>query len=258
MPPKTFAKDGERKIEMGIILCKKHGKQGFSEVCGHIDTEYKQDICNKHRVFGLAEMFEMLVCNECWKHHNLDRFQTFSEMTENEFFDLEEERANQIVKEWSDVYNNVNRRGWCLQCVAEIKVKQARKNGEPDPFRVFEKTLTQLDQEKLDELERNLIANFEFQKSIYWETSYQSRPAISVRAGAYNYPLNIQIYYVISENEQDSIINFVSKFLSQTELNQAKIIFVESENWIATENQFGLFNYQRGEENILREVNLNC
>ena len=243
---------------MGLILCKKHGKQGFYEVCGHIDAEYKQDIYRKHRNFCIGELLGILVCEKCWEKHSLDRFQLYLDMSFDEFLNLDNEKADLIGEEWDEVYCAVGRQGWCIECVAEIIVRQARKNGEPDPFPIYEKTFTQLYQERVDELKKSLTDNFLFQKSIYWESYFQNCPAIFLQSGSFTRPLTIQIYYVTSEIEQNPIIKFIDKFLSQTELNQAKIVFLESENWIRTDNSTGTVSFHRGEEKVLKTVFLNC
>ena len=243
---------------MGIILCQKHGRQGFYLYCEHIDAEFKQDIYHKYRDFALSELPGIIVCDKCWTAHNLDRFQKFIEMPLDEFLDLDDEITKPVEVEWDKIYNSVNPSPWCGECVAEVMVQDARRKNEPPLFQAFESTLTQKQKETVDELEQKLKDNFIFQKSVVWETRFQDRASVFVSAGAYSYPLTIQIYYKTDENEQNKIVQFVDDFLQKTKLNQAKIEFWEAENWIATENRFGLHNYHRGEEKLLREVYLNC
>jgi hypothetical protein len=243
---------------MGIISCKKHGLQGFEEVCEHIDAEYKSVFFRKHNDFSLAELYGIYVCDECWAKHNLDRFQPFSTITSDEFLDMDEEKADSIEQSWSEIYNAVNRKMWCCQCIAEIEIKYARNNGKSDPFPVYEKTLTQLHQEEIDEIENSLIANFEFQKSVSPHNYDQNDLAVFFNAGAYTCPLTIQIYYILSKEKQERIIEFLNNALNRTELNQAKIIFLEAENWIETKNEHIIRSVHRGEEIILRDLSLNC
>jgi hypothetical protein len=243
---------------MALIRCKKHGLQGFSEVCVDIDTEYNQDIYREHRDFCIGELYGILVCEECWNKHNLDRFQTYLKMSFDDFLDLDEEEAKPIEEEWDKVYQTVNRKGWCIQCVAEIRVKQARKKGEPEPFPTYERTLTQLQQEKIDELKASLLTNFKFQNSVDVKIYRQEHSAVFLQAGSFTSPLTIKIYYVFSEKEQSLILDFVNELLSKTESNQAKIMFLESENWIKTEHPSGTISHFKGEEKILKEVYLNC
>jgi hypothetical protein len=243
---------------VGIIRCDKHGNQGFNEVCIHIHDEYKQNIYREYFYFRLGAFLGTLVCDECWKTHNLDNFQKFSEMSADEFLDLDEGKAKPIEDKWEKVYNSIDRHVWCIECVKEVQIKQARRNNEPDPFCVFERTLTQKQKETIESLENHLIDNFKFEKSVYWESQNKDRPAVSVMAGAYSNPLTIKIYYYIDENEQNKIVDFVAGFLQNIEFNQARLEFWEAESWIATENQFGLYGYHRGGEKLLREVYLNC
>jgi ribosomal protein S17E len=245
---------------MGIILCKRHGKQGFEQVCKHIDADLKAEVCLKSK--RLDFWGNILVCDECWKNYEIEKFEEHPELKGKDYFDIDDEfdENSYIFQEYCKVYDKLNENmgGWCLQCMAEIKIKNARRNNKPDPFRVFEKTLTHAQKDVVEKLEEELTGKFQFQKSVVWETQFQNRPAVFIQAGAFSYPLTIKIYYVIDECKQDKIIHFVEKFLQQTELSQAKIEFWEAENWIATENQFGLYNYRRGEEKLLREEMLNC
>lgn len=242
---------------MGIILCKKHGRQGFKEVCEHIHQEYKNDIYYKNRKFELGELYFIEVCEDCWQKHNLDKFRHFAEVPFDELLDMDEEKANLMEDEWTKIYNSINRRGLCIQCIAEVKVKQARRNNEPLPFPVFEKTLTENQRELVEELEKNLLETFHFQKSARCITHYENFPAVFVRTGGFTYPLSIKIYYILAEQEQNEIIEFVKTFLQQTDLNQAKIQFWEAESWIKNKTELG-FSYHQGEEKLLREVYLNC
>lgn len=109
---------------MGIMLCKKHGRQGFSEVCGHIDAEYRQGIYREHREFCIGEFYGILICEECWKRVDVDKFQPYLEMSQDEFLDLDDEEVKPIEDEWSEIYNSVSRQIWCLKCISEITTKK--------------------------------------------------------------------------------------------------------------------------------------
>jgi len=245
---------------MGITYCKKHGRQGFDQVCEHIDAKFKEGIFSleTHRL-NFWEI--ILVCDNCWRDYDIEKFENHPELKGKSFFDIDDEfdENSSIYKEYGNVQQklNENLRGWCLQCIKEVEVKTTRRKGKVEPFPVFEKTLTVTQQETVDRLFEELIKNFQFQNSVYWKAQFQNRPAVSVSAGAFTYPLTITIYYVISEGEQNQIIEFVKNFLLQTEFNQIKIIFYEAEIWASEKNQFGLLNWHRGEESILREVHLN-
>ena len=244
---------------MCITICKKHGRQGFDQVCEHIDAKFKDEIYPKmHRL----EFWGMiLVCDDCWGNYDINKFENNPEIKGKNYFDIDSEldENSRVFKEYVEFQQALNKNlfGWCLQCIKVIKVKTARRKGEADPFPTFEKTLTVVQQEIVNKLYEKLMKNFQFQNSVYWKPQLQDRPAISVSAGAFTYPLTITIYYVVSENEQNRIIEFVKKFLSRIEFNQGKIIFFETENWTSEKNQFGLLNWYRGEEKILREVHLN-
>lgn len=109
---------------MGLMRCEKHGLQGFSEVCGHIDAEYKQGIYREHNDFCIGELLGILICEECWKRVDLNVFQPYLEMSQDEFIDLNDEEAKPIEDKWSEIYNSVGRQVWCLKCVSEITSKK--------------------------------------------------------------------------------------------------------------------------------------
>lgn len=241
------------------MICEKHGRQGFEQVCEHIDAEFKQEIYPETHRLNFWEI--ILVCNECWENYEIEKFESHPELKGKSYFDIDDEldEDSPIFKKYVEVQEKLNKnlKGWCIQCIKEVKVKTWRREGKLDPFPVFERTLTEAQNETVIELEKNLVENFQFQNSLFWKTQFQDRPAISIRAGAFTYPLTVTIYYVVSEKEQNQIVKFVEGFLRQTELNQCRILFYEAENWTSEKNQFDLLNWHRGEEKILREVRLN-
>ena len=59
--------------------------------------------------------------------------------------------------------------------------------------------------------------------------------------------------------DQDQVIALVSRFLRGQKLNQARVQFYEAEMWEKWTNlDIGSSGAKRGEENLLREVLLNC
>jgi hypothetical protein len=252
---------------MGIIVCEKHGDQGFYEVCGHIDEEYKRNIYHKYRRFNLSVLGGPLVCDECWRIYNLDRFQDFSKMTEEKFFDLDEGMAKQFEDEWDKVYNLIDRRCWCVQCVAEIQVRQERKNNEPDPFRVFENTLTSNHQNEVKKIENRLIDELGIQKYSFSYEHFETpdcsskhidSPALFVNFGAFTYPMTISIHAVISEMQQNKIIEQINKTFESVACNQVKIEFYAEDIWTASKACDKTIHYKSSRGSLLKEVYLNC
>ena len=243
---------------MGVVICRKHGQQGFDEVCEHIDDEYKKGIYQEHNEFWQSEMYCMLVCDECWRFYDLDRFREMSKMPLDEFLDLDDEKIKPVEDEWREIYDSVNPRLWCVQCVAEIQVKQARRNNESDPFPVYDKTLMANQKRMIGRLKRRLSRKLRFRKPKFKRNFYYYGNTLFISPGACTYPLTIKIYYVISPNEQNKFIKFIEKILKSTKLNQAKIIFYEKENWENIKDENGVTGGVARREKILNEVYLNC
>jgi len=60
-------------------------------------------------------------------------------------------------------------------------------------------------------------------------------------------------------SEQDFITSLIENFIAASELNQAKVIFLEAEVWTPWSNPaIGASSYSRGKEILLRETLLNC
>ena len=207
---------------MGITICKKHGRQGFDQICEHIETKFKEGIYPEAYRLKFWEI--ILICEVCWKNYDIEKFESHPELKGKSYFDIDDEfdENSPIFKEYVEVQQRLNKnlRGWCLQCISEVKVKTARRRGENDPFLVFENTLTVIQQEIVNKLYEELTEKFQFQDSIYWKSQFQNRPAISINTGAFTYPLTITIYYIVSDDEQNQIIEFIKNFLLQTEFNQ--------------------------------------
>jgi len=236
---------------MTLVQCNKHGLSGLVETCKHVDEELNKGIIrefNEIKLWGY-----MLVCDTCWKQHDLESFEKHPEIIGKDMFDIEEE--NPTIDEYFQIYDKIQRVVWCSECLAQIKVKQARNNGEGAPFPVYERTLNSNNGEEIEKLHNLLTENFYFKESIVKNDSF----AVFVLAGGYTHPLTIKIYYVSSEIEQKRITQFVDDLFRKKELNQVKIKFLEAEIWTTWSNhEAGISGGKRGKEKLLKEVLLNC
>jgi hypothetical protein len=129
--------------------------------------------------------------------------------------------------------------------------------GRPDPYRVYERTLTENHREILNELEAHLISRFEFQFSAV--NPAKRERAVFVRGGDYRQPLTVTTYYVTTAEEQDFIVLLLTDFLAKFELNQAKVAFFAAEVWTTWFNpEKRTSGGRRGKEKLLRETFINC
>jgi hypothetical protein len=236
---------------MGLYLCKKHGRAGIVEACPHAaDTISEGHYGQFHRIefFGT-----LLVCQECLRNYDLANFKGLPSYFASELPDYDD-----AVEAFTEIYERLEgRRVFCSECVAAAEVTQARREGRPDPYPVYERTLTENHREILNELEAHLIDRVEFQFSKV--NHAERRKAVFVHGGNYRQPVTVTIYYVTTTDDQDFIVLLVANFLAKFELNQAKAVFFAEEVWITWSNpEKGTSGGRRGEEKLLRETFINC
>jgi hypothetical protein len=164
----------------------------------------------------------------------------------------------ELTDAYQEIYERLEgRHVRCVECVAAAQVCQARKEGRPDPFPVYERTLTYNHREVLGQLEGYLVRNFKFQRSTIGPD--KRKPAVFVQAGDYRQPMTVKAYYVTKAQDQDRIASLVTNFLRGVELNQCKMLFLEAEVWHTWSNpEKGVSGGYRGEEKPLREIYVNC
>jgi len=236
---------------MGICMCEKHGRSGIVAACAHVAASIDTGTLSE---FHVIDVFgRLLVCSDCLKAHGLDVFVDHPGIVGKQIHERDEE----VMEASLATYERVEpRKAYCSNCVAEVEMRQARSEGRPHRLPVCERTLTSLHQDAIDRLKQLLLDQFAFQPSMV-------RPderALEVYAGSYGYhPLLVKTYYVVVAEDQDRIVDCVSAFLRDQELNQAKIEFWEAEVWPprGPPNSPEIRRGARGRETLLRTVNVN-
>ena len=111
------------KIAMTLFLCKKHGTQGFIEVCEHINAELCSEIFHEHK--NLTFWSNVYACNTCWQDFEIDKFENHPELKGKEYPDVDDEFDENGLpfQGYVEIYNQLNRFAWCVKCVTEIKAK---------------------------------------------------------------------------------------------------------------------------------------
>jgi hypothetical protein len=195
---------------MGVCRCTEHGRQEIVEACAHVAAAL-----NEGCVIPRQRLLEVEVCAACVRELDLLRFS-------------EEQFPN-----WSDAasecYSIVNASSgtFCHQCVAAVELRFARSLGLPDPFPVYEKTVTYQQREIKNLLLATLKAQFTFRQSLVDPRHL----ALEVQCGALTYPLSVTIYYVTDRAVQDAILSRVDNVLSASRLPQYRAAFYASEDW---------------------------
>ncbi|MEM6963732.1 MAG: hypothetical protein AAF573_03135, partial [Bacteroidota bacterium] len=104
---------------MGKIICKIHGRQGFWEMCVHAWGEFQS---NKYPVLKELPGYQVKICKDCFERYNVGEIQM---MTFNEFLDLPKEEYNKYDKILAPIYDQLERRSMCIQCIKKVELVDA-------------------------------------------------------------------------------------------------------------------------------------
>lgn len=191
--------------------CDVHGPQGLYEVCAHV-----ADALAKDRPLPMRETLGgVFACDACFDRLGLARFQALTHWPS-----------------WPEAarraYEEINAHGdlWCNQCLAATRVRWARASGLPDPFPVYERTITRLRSDLADRLEAELAAAFSLPASVL----HPGASPLIVWCGALDYPLQIIVYGVFDAGTQDEIQRWVERFLAEVGLPEFLLEFRPAED----------------------------
>jgi hypothetical protein len=235
---------------MGVTICEKHGQAGFVEMCSHTSALVDRGLLpTGHRLTALGGL---LVCGDCFELLGFSRFASLEDMPI-------EQRISADTSLWQafeEAYNKIERRrSICAECLAAIEIEDARRKGLPDPFRVFERTLTSNESALIKDLEDQIKSAFPFKMSAVQSTDL----AVWLIPGTYRRPLTLKIYYETEGAIQESVAALLCSLLQDVPSNQAKLEFWEVENWSSRPNATATATIAtRGPETLLREIYLNC
>ena len=229
---------------MGLVICNKHGEQGFFEVCEHLYNDLNKGVYPEMKELSLLRV---KVCEDCYDRNEIDKLPqiSLSEVLTDPEAVSEEEVYLAYTK-----YKQIKRFASCRLCAMEIQLQWARRQEKKDPFEAFENTITFSEKNIADELKKYLLENFEFQQSIINPDS----EALFIYLGHIGEPLLIKIYYVTDLNQQNILIKLIDEFFQKQDKKQRKILFHESESWIKGTTEAGYVTHHRGEEKILKEI----
>lgn len=214
---------------MGIILCKKHGRQFFHHTCKHIYKDF-----TKGNYIAMVEfpVLLMKVCEACYAKEKLSKYKSY---TIDKLLSLPEGEALKIENELSEKYDRLKDRACiCKECMKEIQLKYTRKLGETDPFECYENTLLYEDKEIIDDLNTFLLKQYTFENLQF--LGVENMPALLLRGGGISHPFSITIYYVITPQEQSKVLALIEHFFQRIDKKQRVVRFFEKVNWSETKN----------------------
>ena len=150
---------------MGIIDCPRHGWNEIVATCSHAAGQIDSQRCGRLRYVGM-----ILVCQDCFDAHGLSRFAHLEvdlmklltgEVSWHHYLLLD--RDDEAYERFDEKFEEKTIR--CTDCVKEAFVTQARREGKPDPCRVYENTLTSNHEDTIIELYNFLTDRFPFKPS---------------------------------------------------------------------------------------------
>jgi hypothetical protein len=226
---------------MPIADCEKHGCTWFIEICTHLEPSCDGEPPTSRMVAG------MRVCEACIERFGLDGLEAWRPG----YSDPENDELQTIYHRFadSDMWT-----GACRECLDDHELARARASGKPDPFPVYESTLTWRQRDTIAALEDRLERAIQWQPAVspFWDG--KDHLAFWVWRGSLRRPLQIGAYYLTTAAEQDAVEAEVRSFLSDHLDNQAVIRFYEAELWEAVVGAGTI----RLPEVLLREVWINC
>lgn len=95
---------------MGIIICKKHGRQDFLQVCEHIYQAHLEGI--KKEINSIPSI-NLHVCNFCFEKYGKEYFR---ELNLTDFIDSFKKEESTQEKEIWEFYEKIERRTICHKC----------------------------------------------------------------------------------------------------------------------------------------------
>ncbi len=213
---------------MGRIICEDHGVQPFYEMCIHLFDALESGIWPEMKTLPIIDTY---LCQSCFDEYRIEKRPIFSL---EDFSTLSTDQQEKIEKQITTIYDTLELKGKCVECVKAIQLQDTKNNNRPVPFQAFENTLMHREQATIDQLGEWLRSQFRFQKSKYILTNNDD--ALFIKSGAMTYPLSIKIYYVIDATEQMQILSLIEQFFETVPQKQRKVSFYEAEHWRYQQN----------------------
>lgn len=218
--------------------CPKHGKQQYKVVCEHLKTSFDQETYPEfHKISGLAPAW---ACKDCFSGYGMERYAQLT-LKDLEVLDkLPAEKAEKIMKDFSQIHKRLNQKTVCNQCIAETELQKARNDGGALPFKPYLDTLSFLEIDIVTDLKDLLNSSFDFE-SIPIPEIGMNIPSLFVAYGAVTYPLAIKVYRKTAPEEQQEILELIDHFFHDVSQKQRNIKFFRDMVWIREERKgFGL------------------
>ncbi len=206
---------------MGVIICPIHGRQFFWEMCEHLWEEFEN---NNLPVMEELSGYATKICIDCYKRNNVENFQ---KLTSHEYLKLPDEEYLKLEKILGPIYDNLDRRCKCIECIKFVQLNDARKDNKKLPFEPFDNTLMHKDNIEIEELREILIDYFKIRK--LKESDLDTSDFFHIKSGGISYPFSIKIFNVIESDKQKEIIKLIDSFFEGISQQQRKISFFEAE-----------------------------
>ncbi|BDS11533.1 hypothetical protein [Aureispira anguillae] len=224
--------------------CTKHGTQGFQEMCSHLFKKIKD--LEYPKIYTLP-IWDLKVCKDCYEKHAIHKLEDLKDLFFCDLPEMEVSQAIKIEKRTYPIYEKIDRQIYCLECINEARLHQARKDGNKEPFTPYEKTLIYKDKPKIDELKALLKSKFTFKKVWVDELGLELSSCLIV-PGSISYPLKVIIHHIEDQYTQNRILDTIDSFLKSKKLKQRVVFFYKEYVFESGNNAF-----QKGKEVLLRK-----
>lgn len=221
---------------MAITVCKKHGESGVISMCNHIFEKLNSGI---YPSFFQLPIYKVRICKKCFEKYNLEKIVSDYKIDKKNVDELRGQRTDiysiapdyyfemgilkednpELLIELELIYNSLNRKAECSDCVDKVHLDYAKKNDLPQPFEPFENTIMREDDKRITEIE-NLLSNY------FNENSFKKSAVVF--EGSIRKPLSIKIYGVTDNKEQKLILELIENYFKKITEKQRKIIFFET------------------------------
>jgi hypothetical protein len=143
----------------------------------------------------------IIVCDACLQRYGLE---CNPRPIRDKDLDLRDEDVDLIGEVYEKFRRIEGQTIRCIECIATAQVAQARRDGQPDPFPVYERTLTSHQKQLIQQLRDLPAREIEFKRSVVHPE--RSEGALFLTAGTYTRPLTVTTYCLVDPARQDHVV----------------------------------------------------
>lgn len=253
---------------MPITDCKIHGVSGCPEMCKHLHKNLEKGI---FLPFYTLPVYTIRMCMKCFEKYDIQEIvdTLYINKDKVEKKRQEEKGVYRIAPEYyfesavlsetnpellikiKNTYSKLNKKSRfkCYDCIDDICFEHAKENNLELPFEPFENTILHSEDKNIAKLYKKLEKYFG-NKGL----DYTKRPrTCEISSGSISRPLSIRIYGVVTEEEQQILLDVIVKIFNKIPQKQRKIMFYEPLTWTIKKLDKGMKHTSRNKIELLKE-----